>query len=199
MKEQLVNWLVNNDWIWTTIIGAITLLIGKLMPQFKFQRNKLEQKALSFIPDWIEPLIVKLYRSVLETLAQEMLKEVNGNETNLSIGLRSTMRDVKIALEEKVKSELKDNIEDKAKEKAVELAKVVSLDLLEKAKEEIVKKEAMPGVNSFTLNDQTVAIIDGIQKLPLDKNHLYAVYAKLNKVEDKPYEAQVGASVGGRF
>lgn len=193
MKEEIVKWILNNDWLWTTFVGLITLLIGKFMPQFKFQRNKLEKKALDFIPDWIEPLVVKIYRTALDTLAQEMLKEVNGDETNLSTGLRSTMRDVKIALEEKVKSELKDNI----KEKVIDLASKSSIELLEKAKKEIVNAEGLPNVKEFTMNNQTISIID---KLKDDtKNHVYSAYAELNKEDGKELEGKLGAQIVGKF
>ena len=134
-----------------------------------------------------------------EKLAQEMLKEVDGEEANLSTGLRSTMRDVKIELEKKVKREVlsKANqlIDVEVKEKAVSLAEKVGIDLLEKAKTEIVNTEAMPKVNSFTMNDQTIAIIDKLKDST--KNHVYNAYAEISKEDGKELEGKAGASITG--
>ena len=68
-------------------------------------------------------------------------------------------------------------------------------NLLEKAKTEIVSAEAMPKVNSFTMNDQTIAIIDKLKDST--KNHVYNAYAEISKEEGKELEGKAGASIAG--
>ena len=190
----------------TIIVGFI---VGLTRRQPKFIQ-KLFNKGKDIIPDnventlvklWekVEPLAIKLYRTVLEQLAQEMLKEVNGEETNLSTGLRSTMRDVKIELEDKVRKEIieksKEFLEKEIEEKAVKLAEKVGIDLLSKAEEEILKAEPLPAVTQFTTNEQTVAIMDRLKGSA--KNHVYNAYIELNKEDGKELEGKAGASITG--
>ena len=193
----------------TSVVGIICFIVGLIKKQPKFMQ-KFIKKGKDVLPDNVESLLVKfwdkiepfaelLYKKVLEKLAQEMLKEVNGEEANLSTGLRSTMRDVKIELENKVKREVlskaNELIDVEVKEKAVSLAEKVGIDLLEKAKTEIVNTEAMPKVNSFTMNEQTIAIIDKLKDST--KNHVYNAYAEISKEEGKELEGKAGASITG--
>ena len=212
MKEVIFG--VLNQMFGGDIIGYLaTFIVALILGLFKKQPKwvqKLFNKGKDVLPDNVESLLVKfwdkiepfaelLYKKVLEKLAQEMLKEVNGEEANLSTGLRSTMRDVKIELENKVKREVlskaNELIDVEVKEKAVSLAEKVGIDLLEKAKTEIVNTEAMPKVNSFTMNDQTIAIIDKLKDST--KNHVYNAYAEITKEDGKELEGKAGASITG--
>ena len=212
MKEVIfgvLNQIFGGDIIGYLATFIVALILGLFKKQPKWVQ-KLFNKGKDVLPDNVESLLVKfwdkiepfaelLYKKVLEKLAQEMLKEVNGEEANLSTGLRSTMRDVKIELENKVKSEVlskaNELIDVEVKEKAVSLAEKVGIDLLEKAKTEIVNTEAMPKVNSFTMNDQTIAIIDKLKDST--KNHVYNAYAEITKEEGKELEGKAGASITG--
>ena len=212
MKEVifgLLNQIFGGDIIGYLATFIVALILGLFKKQPKWVQ-KLFNKGKDVLPDNVESLLVKfwdkiepfaelLYKKVLEKLAQEMLKEVNGEEANLSTGLRSTMRDVKIELENKVKREVlskaNELIDVEVKEKAVSLAEKVGIDLLEKAKTEIVNTEAMPKVNSFTMNDQTIAIIDKLKDSA--KNHVYNAYAEIYKEEGKELEGKAGASITG--
>ena len=212
MKEVIFG--VLNQMFGGDIIGYLaTFIVALILGLFKKQPKwvqRLFNKGKDVLPDNVESLLVKfwdkiepfaelLYKKVLEKLAQEMLKEVNGEEANLSTGLRRTMRDVKIELENKVKREVlskaNELIDVEVKEKAVSLAEKVGIDLLEKAKTEIVNTEAMPKVNSFTMNDQTIAIIDKLKDST--KNHVYNAYAEITKEEGKELEGKAGASITG--
>ena len=212
MKEVIFG--VLNQMFGGDIIGYLaTFIVALILGLFKKQPKwvqRLFNKGKDVLPDNVESLLVKfwdkiepfaelLYKKVLEKLAQEMLKEVNGEEANLSTGLRRTMRDVKIELENKVKREVlskaNELIDVEVKEKAVSLAEKVGIDLLEKAKTEIVNTEAMPKVNSFTMNDQTIAIIDKLKDST--KNHVYNAYAEISKEEGKELEGKAGASITG--
>lgn len=212
MKEVIFG--VLNQMFGGDIIGYLaTFIVALILGLFKKQPKwvqKLFNKGKDVLPDNVESLLVKfwdkiepfaelLYKKVLEKLAQEMLKEVNGEEANLSTGLRSTMRDVKIELENKVKREVlskaNELIDVEVKEKAVSLAEKVGIDLLEKAKTEIVNTEAMPKVNSFTMNEQTIAIIDKLKDST--KNHVYNAYAEISKEDGKELEGKAGASITG--
>ena len=205
----MLNQIFGGDVIGYLATFIVALILGLFKKQPKWVQ-KLFNKGKDVLPDNVESLIVKfwdkiepfaelLYKKVLEKLAQEMLKEVNGEEANLSTGLRSTMRDVKIELENKVKSEVlskaNELIDVEVKEKAVSLAEKVGIDLLEKAKTEIVNTEAMPKVNSFTMNDQTIAIIDKLKDSA--KNHVYNAYAEISKEDGKELEGKAGASITG--
>lgn len=205
----MLNQIFGGDVIGYLATFIVALILGLFKKQPKWVQ-KLFNKGKDVLPDNVESLLVKfwdkiepfaelLYKKVLEKLAQEMLKEVNGEEANLSTGLRSTMRDVKIELENKVKSEVlskaNELIDVEVKEKAVSLAEKVGIDLLEKAKTEIVNTEAMPKVNSFTMNDQTIAIIDKLKDST--KNHVYNAYAEISKEEGKELEGKAGASITG--
>ena len=210
MKEVifgLLNQIFGGDIIGYLATFIVALILGLFKKQPKWVQ-KLFNKGKDVLPDNVESLLVKfwdkiepfaelLYKKVLEKLAQEMLKEVNGEEANLSTGLRSTMRDVKIELENKVKREVlskaNELIDVEVKEKAVSLAEKVGIDLLEKAKTEIVNTEAMPKVNSFTMNDQTIAIIDKLKDST--KNHVYNAYAEIYKEDGKELEGKAGASI----
>ena len=212
MKEVifgLLNQIFGGDIIGYLATFIVALILGLFKKQPKWVQ-KLFNKGKDVLPDNVESLLVKfwdkiepfaelLYKKVLEKLAQEMLKEVNGEEANLSTGLRSTMRDVKIELENKVKREVlskaNELIDVEVKEKAVSLAEKVGIDLLEKAKTEIVNTEAMPKVNSFTMNEQTIAIIDKLKDST--KNHVYNAYAEIYKEEGKELEGKAGASITG--
>ena len=212
MKEifmEMLNQIFGGDIIGYLATFIVALILGLFKKQPKWVQ-KLFNKGKDVLPDNVESLLVKfwdkiepfaelLYKKVLEKLAQEMLKEVNGEEANLSTGLRSTMRDVKIELENKVKREVlskaNEFIDVEVKEKAVSLAEKVGIDLLEKAKTEIVNTEAMPKVNSFTMNDQTIAIIDKLKDST--KNHVYNAYAEISKEEGKELEGKAGASITG--
>lgn len=212
MKEVifgLLNQIFGGDIIGYLATFIVALILGLFKKQPKWVQ-KLFNKGKDVLPDNVESLLVKfwdkiepfaelLYKKVLEKLAQEMLKEVNGEEANLSTGLRSTMRDVKIELENKVKREVlskaNELIDVEVKEKAVSLAEKVGIDLLEKAKTEIVNTEAMPKVNSFTMNDQTIAIIDKLKDST--KNHVYNAYAEIYKEDGKELEGKAGASITG--
>jgi antitoxin component of RelBE/YafQ-DinJ toxin-antitoxin module len=212
MKEVIfgmLNQIFGGDVIGYLATFIVALILGLFKKQPKWVQ-KLFNKGKDVLPDNVESLLVKfwdkiepfaelLYKKVLEKLAQEMLKEVNGEEANLSTGLRSTMRDVKIELENKVKREVlskaNELIDVEVKEKAVSLAEKVGIDLLEKAKTEIVNTEAMPKVNSFTMNDQTIAIIDKLKDSA--KNHVYNAYAEIYKEEGKELEGKAGASITG--
>ena len=212
MKEVifgLLNQIFGGDIIGYLATFIVALILGLFKKQPKWVQ-KLFNKGKDVLPDNVESLLVKfwdkiepfaelLYKKVLEKLAQEMLKEVNGEEANLSTGLRSTMRDVKIELENKVKREVlskaNELIDVEVKEKAVSLAEKVGIDLLEKAKTEIVNTEAMPKVNSFTMNDQTIAIIDKLKDST--KNHVYNAYAEITKEDGKELEGKAGASITG--
>ena len=212
MKEVifgLLNQIFGGDIIGYLATFIVALILGLFKKQPKWVQ-KLFNKGKDVLPDNVESLLVKfwdkiepfaelLYKKVLEKLAQEMLKEVNGEEANLSTGLRSTMRDVKIELENKVKREVlskaNELIDVEVKEKAVSLAEKVGIDLLEKAKTEIVNTEAMPKVNSFTMNEQTIAIIDKLKDSA--KNHVYNAYAEIYKEEGKELEGKAGASITG--
>ena len=212
MKEVIfgmLNQIFGGDVIGYLATFIVALILGLFKKQPKWVQ-KLFNKGKDVLPDNVESLLVKfwdkiepfaelLYKKVLEKLAQEMLKEVNGEEANLSTGLRSTMRDVKIELENKVKSEVlskaNELIDVEVKEKAVSLAEKVGIDLLEKAKTEIVNTEAMPKVNSFTMNDQTIAIIDKLKDST--KNHVYNAYAEITKEDGKELEGKAGASITG--
>ena len=212
MKEVIfgvLNQIFGGDVIGYLATFIVALILGLFKKQPKWVQ-KLFNKGKDVLPDNVESLLVKfwdkiepfaelLYKKVLEKLAQEMLKEVNGEEANLSTGLRSTMRDVKIELENKVKREVlskaNELIDVEVKEKAVSLAEKVGIDLLEKAKTEIVNTEAMPKVNSFTMNDQTIAIIDKLKDST--KNHVYNAYAEIYKEDGKELEGKAGASITG--
>ena len=212
MKEVIfgmLNQIFGGDVIGYLATFIVALILGLFKKQPKWVQ-KLFNKGKDVLPDNVESLLVKfwdkiepfaelLYKKVLEKLAQEMLKEVNGEEANLSTGLRSTMRDVKIELENKVKREVlskaNELIDVEVKEKAVSLAEKVGIDLLEKAKTEIVNTEAMPKVNSFTMNEQTIAIIDKLKDSA--KNHVYNAYAEIYKEEGKELEGKAGASITG--
>lgn len=212
MKEVIfgvLNQIFGGDIIGYLATFIVALILGLFKKQPKWVQ-KFFSKGKDVLPDNVESLLVKfwdkiepfaelLYKKVLEKLAQEMLKEVNGEEANLSTGLRSTMRDVKIELENKVKREVlskaNELIDVEVKEKAVSLAEKVGIDLLEKAKTEIVNTEAMPKVNSFTMNDQTIAIIDKLKDSA--KNHVYNAYAEIYKEDGKELEGKVGASITG--
>ena len=212
MKEVIfgmLNQIFGGDVIGYLATFIVALILGLFKKQPKWVQ-KLFNKGKDVLPDNVESLLVKfwdkiepfaelLYKKVLEKLAQEMLKEVNGEEANLSTGLRSTMRDVKIELENKVKSEVlskaNELIDVEVKEKAVSLAEKVGIDLLEKAKTEIVNTEAMPKVNSFTMNEQTIAIIDKLKDST--KNHVYNAYAEIYKEDGKELEGKAGASITG--
>ena len=212
MKEVIfgvLNQIFGGDIIGYLATFIVALILGLFKKQPKWVQ-RLFNKGKDVLPDNVESLLVKfwdkiepfaelLYKKVLEKLAQEMLKEVNGEEANLSTGLRSTMRDVKIELENKVKREVlskaNELIDVEVKEKAVSLAEKVGIDLLEKAKTEIVNTEAMPKVNSFTMNDQTIAIIDKLKDST--KNHVYNAYAEISKEEGKELEGKAGASITG--
>jgi len=212
MKEVIfgvLNQIFGGDVIGYLATFIVALILGLFKKQPKWVQ-KLFNKGKDVLPDNVESLLVKfwdkiepfaelLYKKVLEKLAQEMLKEVNGEEANLSTGLRSTMRDVKIELENKVKREVlskaNELIDVEVKEKAVSLAEKVGIDLLEKAKTEIVNTEAMPKVNSFTMNDQTIAIIDKLKDST--KNHVYNAYAEITKEDGKELEGKAGASITG--
>ena len=193
----------------TSVVGIICFIVGLIKKQPKFMQ-KFIKKGKDIIPDNLENNVIKIWEKIepfaellmkksQEKLAQEMLKEVNGEEANLSTGLRSTMRDVKIELENKVKREVlskaNELIDVEVKEKAVSLAEKVGIDLLEKAKTEIVNTEAMPKVNSFTMNDQTIAIIDKLKDST--KNHVYNAYAEIYKEDGKELEGKAGASIAG--
>ena len=193
----------------TSVVGIICFIVGLIKKQPKFMQ-KFIKKGKDIIPDNLENNVIKIWEKIepfaellmkksQEKLAQEMLKEVNGEEANLSTGLRSTMRDVKIELENKVKREVlskaNELIDVEVKEKAVSLAEKVGIDLLEKAKTEIVNTEAMPKVNSFTMNDQTIAIIDKLKDST--KNHVYNAYAEITKEDGKELEGKAGASITG--
>ena len=193
----------------TSVVGIICFIVGLIKKQPKFMQ-KFIKKGKDITPDNLENNVIKIWEKIepfaellmkksQEKLAQEMLKEVNGEEANLSTGLRRTMRDVKIELENKVKSEVlskaNELIDVEVKEKAVSLAEKVGIDLLEKAKTEIVNTEAMPKVNSFTMNDQTIAIIDKLKYST--KNHVYNAYAEITKEEGKELEGKAGASITG--
>ena len=193
----------------TSVVGIICFIVGLIKKQPKFMQ-KFIKKGKDIIPDNLENNVIKIWEKIepfaellmkksQEKLAQEMLKEVNGEEANLSTGLRSTMRDVKIELENKVKREVlskaNELIDVEVKEKAVSLAEKVGIDLLEKAKTEIVNTEAMPKVNSFTMNDQTIAIIDKLKDST--KNHVYNAYAEIYKEDGKELEGKAGASITG--
>ena len=212
MKEIFMEIL--NDVLGGNAVGYLaTIIVGFIVGLFKKQPKfiqKLFNKGKDIIPDnvenvliklWdkVEPFAIKLYRTVLEQLAQEMLKEVNGDETNLSTGLRSTMRDVKIELEDKVRKEIveksKEFLEKEVEEKAVKLAEKVGIDLLNKAEEEILKAEPLPKVTQFTTNEQTVAIMDRLKGST--KNHVYNAYIELNKEDGKELEGKAGASITG--
>ena len=212
MKEVIfgvLNQIFGGDVIGYLATFIVALILGLFKKQPKWVQ-KLFNKGKDVLPDNVESLLVKfwdkiepfaelLYKKVLEKLAQEMLKEVNGEEANLSTGLRSTMRDVKIELENKVKSEVlskaNELIDVEVKEKAVSLAEKVGIDLLEKAKTEIVNTEAMPKVNSFTMNEQTIEIIDKLKDST--KNHVYNAYAEITKEDGKELEGKAGASITG--
>ena len=212
MKEVILgvlNQIFGGDVIGYLATFIVALILGLFKKQPKWVQ-KLFNKGKDVLPDNVESLLVKfwdkiepfaelLYKKVLERLAQEMLKEVNGEEANLSTGLRSTMRDVKIELENKVKREVlskaNELIDVEVKEKAVSLAEKVGIDLLEKAKTEIVNTEAMPKVNSFTMNEQTIAIIDKLKDST--KNHVYNAYAEITKEDGKELEGKAGASITG--
>ena len=212
MKEVIfgvLNQIFGGDVIGYLATFIVALILGLFKKQPKWVQ-KLFNKGKDVLPDNVESLLVKfwdkiepfaelLYKKVLEKLAQEMLKEVNGEEANLSTGLRSTMRDVKIELENKVKSEVlskaNELIDVEVKEKAVSLAEKVGIDLLEKAKTEIVNTEAMPKVNSFTMNEQTISIIDKLKDST--KNHVYNAYAEITKEDGKELEGKAGASITG--
>ena len=212
MKEVIfgvLNQIFDGDVVGYLATFIVALILGLFKKQPKFIQ-KIFNKGKDVLPDNVESVLVKfwdkiepfaelLYKKVLEKLAQEMLKEVNGEEANLSTGLRSTMRDVKIELENKVKSEVlskaNELIDVEVKEKAVSLAEKVGIDLLEKAKTEIVNTEAMPKVNSFTMNEQTIAIIDKLKDST--KNHVYNAYIELNKEDGKELEGKAGASITG--
>ena len=193
----------------TSVVGIICFIVGLIKKQPKFMQ-KFIKKGKDITPDNLENNVIKIWEKIepfaellmkksQEKLAQEMLKEVNGEEANLSTGLRSTMRDVKIELENKVKREVlskaNELIDVEVKEKAVSLAEKVGIDLLEKAKTEIVNTEAMPKVNSFTMNDQTIAIIDKLKDST--KNHVYNAYAEITKEDGKELEGKAGASIAG--
>ena len=212
MKEVIfgvLNQIFGGDIIGYLATFIVALILGLFKKQPKWVQ-RLFNKGKDVLPDNVESLLVKfwdkiepfaelLYKKVLEKLAQEMLKEVNGEEANLSTGLRSTMRDVKIELENKVKREVlskaNELIDVEVKEKAVSLAEKVGIDLLEKAKTEIVNTEAMPKVNSFTMNEQTIAIIDKLKDST--KNHVYNAYAEITKEDGKELEGKAGASITG--
>ena len=212
MKEIFMEIL--NDVLGGNVVGYLaTIIVGFIIGLTKRQPKfiqKLFNKGKDIIPDnaenilvklWekVEPLAIKLYKTVLEQLAQEMLKEVNGEETNHSTGLRSTMRDVKIELEDKVRKEIieksKEFLEKEIEEKAVKLAEKVGIDLLNKAEEEILKAEPLPAVTQFTTNEQTVAIMDRLKGSA--KNHVYNAYIELNKEDGKELEWKAGASITG--
>ena len=193
----------------TSVVGIICFIIGLIKKQPKFMQ-KFIKKSKDIIPDNLENNVIKIWEKIepfaellmkksQEKLIQEMLKEVNGDETNLSTGLRSSIRDVKIELEDKVRKEIveksKEFLEKEVKEKAVSLAEKVGIDLLEKAKTEIVNTEAMPKVNSFTMNEQTIAIIDKLKDST--KNHVYNAYAEITKEDGKELEGKAGASITG--
>ncbi len=193
----------------TSVVGIICFIVGLIKKQPKFMQ-KFIKKGKDIIPDNLENNVIKIWEKIepfaellmkksQEKLAQEMLKEVNGEEANLSTGLRSTMRDVKIELENKVKREVlskaNELIDVEVKEKAVSLAEKVGIDLLEKAKTEIVNTEAMPKVNSFTMNEQTIAIIDKLKDSA--KNQVYNAYAEIYKEDGKELEGKAGASITG--
>lgn len=205
----MLNQMFGGDVIGYLATFIVALILGLFKKQPKWVQ-RLFNKGKDVLPDNVDSLLVKfwdkiepfaelLYKKVLEKLAQEMLKEVNGEETNLSTGLRSTMRDVKIELENKAKQEVLNRansiIDAEVKEISVSLAEKVGIDLLEKAKTEIVNTEAMPKVNSFTMNEQTIAIIDKLKDST--KNHVYNAYAEITKEEGKELEGKAGASITG--
>ena len=212
MKEVIfgmLNQIFGGDVIGYLATFIVALILGLFKKQPKFMQ-KFIKKGKDITPDNLENNVIKIWEKIepfaellmkksQEKLAQEMLKEVNGEEANLSTGLRSTMRDVKIELENKVKREVlskaNELIDVEVKEKAVSLAEKVGIDLLEKAKTEIVNTEAMPKVNSFTMNDQTIAIIDKLKDST--KNHVYNAYAEIYKEEGKELEGKAGASITG--
>ena len=212
MKEVIfgmLNQIFGGDVIGYLATFIVALILGLFKKQPKFMQ-KFIKKGKDITPDNLENNVIKIWEKIepfaellmkksQEKLAQEMLKEVNGEEANLSTGLRSTMRDVKIELENKVKSEVlskaNELIDVEVKEKAVSLAEKVGIDLLEKAKTEIVNTEAMPKVNSFTMNDQTIAIIDKLKDST--KNHVYNAYAEIYKEDGKELEGKAGASITG--
>ena len=212
MKEIFMEIL--NDALGGNVVGYLaTIIVGFIVGLTKRQPKfiqKLFNKGKDIIPDNVENTLVKLwekvepfaellYKKVLEQLAQEMLKEVNGEEANLSTGLRSTMRDVKIELEDKVRKEIieksKEFLEKEIEEKAVKLAEKVGIDLLSKAEEEILKAEPLPAVTQFTTNEQTIAIMDRLKGSA--KNHVYNAYIELNKEDGKELEGKAGASITG--
>ena len=53
----------------------------------------------------------------------------------------------------------------------------------------------MPKVNSFTMNEQTISIIDKLKDST--KNHVYNAYAEISKEDGKELEGKAGASIAG--
>lgn len=219
MMSEIINDLLTGELNTHIATFIVALILGLFKKQPKFIQ-KLFSKSKDVLPDnveniliklWdkVEPFAIRLYRTVLEQLAQEMLKEVNGDETNLTTGLRSTMRDVKIELENKVKKEVLNKanelIEVEVKEKLFDASSKISLELLNKAEDKLIKAEAvpsigdLPAISHMTTNPQINSIMSNFKDIAKDKNNIYSIYANIKKVEDEKAEAEAGLNVAGRF
>lgn len=204
MKEILLKFLESNvmDSLLVYIGGIIgAFIVGKALPQFKFQRNKLEKKYREIMPDWLEPILDKIGKRAHETIIKELLKEAQGLENNTSTDLKLALKEVVDKAVETTKINLENKVEEKIIDKALDITKVVLPNVLDKAKIEMINTPAygLETLKDSIDNKSAVSILDRLKELPLDKNHLYNVYAELQKQDGKEVEGKLGAQIGGRF
>lgn len=204
MKEMFMGFLENSafDSLLVWLSGIISaFIVGKALPQFKWQMKKLESKYRQLTPDWLEPTLDKMARKAQETIIKELLKEAKGLENELSTDLKLQLKNVVDTAIDTTRERLENKAKDEIIEKASELTKIISDDLLEKVKIELVNTPAynLPALKDSVDNANVISIIDRLKELPKDKNHIYQVYAELQKKDNKEVEGIVGANITGRI
>lgn len=211
MKEIFIKFLQSNMFdSFTTYLGGIifAFIIGKAMPQFKFQIKRAEKKYRDLMPDWLEPIFDKWFKKAQQQLIEELLKHSKGLESETPTEIQKVLKEIVDNATATRENNLKENFQNLVLDKVQEVVPKISEKLLDMAQDEIVNKVAfdvpvdspqyklMQGV---TENSQTIEAIKGIKELPKDKNWIAQVYAELSKEDGKELEGKIGGSLTGRI
>ena len=180
-------------------LGSVLLLIvwALLKTGFKKMFEKVEKVYRDITPDKYEPQLDKLFADFYI----EILKELNGQESKLSVNTRNGIKDIMLSMEDKAKETVMQNTESILKDKVIELTQKVSENLLDKAENKIINSYAFndPKMTSITENKQVSSIIKETKEFLGDKDHMYNLYAELEKKKDEELEGKVGANFIGRL
>lgn len=202
MKEIFIKFLQRNMFdSFTTYLGGIifAFIIGKAMPQFKFQIKRAEKKYRDLMPDWLEPIFDKWFKKAQQQLIEELLKHSKGLESETPTEIQKVLKEIVDNATATRENNLKENLQSLVLDKVQEVVPKVAVSLLDKAESKICETKAFGKLQDVTENSQTIEIIKELKELPQNKNWIAQAYAELSKEDGKELEGKIGGSLTGRI